>query len=108
MSHLLLVVSVQRLTADDHLARCGTVDAGNEVDEGRFAAARLADDSHELAAIHLQIDTLEGGEISGRGAVDFGQLPRVNVGGWAYRLYWVGRVVLGHISRGLACVRARE
>jgi len=38
------------------------VDIGDHIDQGRLAAARLADDRHELAAVDLEIDSFARGE----------------------------------------------
>jgi hypothetical protein len=65
LGHLILVEGVQRLAADDDLARRRPLDARDEVDERRFAAARLADDGHELAARHLQVDAPQRREVAG-------------------------------------------
>ena len=48
--------SVNRCVANEDFARGGAVDTGNHVDEGRFAAARLADDSDELASPNRQVN----------------------------------------------------
>ncbi len=61
-----------------HLARRRPGDAGDDVDERRLAAARLADDGHELAGLDLQIDPLERGEGAGRAGVGFDDLAQVH------------------------------
>ena len=51
--------------AHQHLARRRAVDAGDHVDQRRLAAARLADDGHKLARLHLQVDAFERREGTG-------------------------------------------
>jgi hypothetical protein len=80
--HLPLAQGVDGRVADQHLAGGGPVDAGDHVDQGGLAAARLADHGHELAAVHQQVDLLECGELAGRGLVGLGdraQLDQVGV-----------------------------
>jgi hypothetical protein len=68
LGHAILIEGMQRLAANDDLARRRPLNARDEVDEGRFAAARLADDGHELAARHLQVDAPQRREVArGRG-----------------------------------------
>ncbi len=67
-----------------HQDRAGArpVDAGDHVDQGRFAAARLADHRNELAAVDLQVDPAQRGEIPSRGLIslyDRAQLDQVVV-----------------------------
>ena len=47
------------------------VDAGDHVDQGRFAAARLAHDAGKFAALEPQGDILERGELAGGGLESF-------------------------------------
>ena len=61
---------MDRRAADEDLALRRAIDAGQHVDQRGLAAARFADDGHELAAIDLQIDAVQRGELARRGLVD--------------------------------------
>ena len=61
-----------------HLPRGGTVNAGNHIDEGGFAAARFADDGYKLAGAHLQIEAFERGKRAGCAFKGFYNMPQVN------------------------------
>src|SRR4051812_36338728 len=52
-------------TVDPHFAAGGAVDAGHEVEQGRLAAAGLADHGDELASLDLEAHLVEGGERAG-------------------------------------------
>ena len=67
---LIFLQSVDRSVADENLPGGRPVDAGDHVDQRRLAAARLADHSHELAAIDLQVDILESVKWPRGGRVD--------------------------------------
>jgi hypothetical protein len=50
---------VHRLAGDDDLAVAGVVDAGDHVEQRRFAVARWADDGDELAGHDVERDAFE-------------------------------------------------
>jgi hypothetical protein len=80
--HLALAEGVDRHIADEHRACGGAVDAGDHVDQGRFAAAGLADDRHELAALDLEIDAFERGKATGGaevGLLDLLEIDQVSI-----------------------------
>src|SRR5580765_2034488 len=58
---LLLAHRVDSPAVDDHGARARPVDAGNEVEDRRLAAARRADDRDELAGVDLEVDAAQRG-----------------------------------------------
>ena len=64
--------------AHHHFPRGGTVNAGNHIDEGGFAAARFADNGYKLAGAHLQIEALERGKRTGCAFKGFYNMPQVN------------------------------
>ena len=45
------------------------IHAGEHIHQGGLAGAGLADDAHELAGLHLQVDAFQSLEISRRGLV---------------------------------------
>ena len=45
---------------EEHPARSRRVDAGNDIDQGRFAGAVRSDETQNLARSNLQIDRLQG------------------------------------------------
>ena len=51
-------------TLDDYVAAASRINPAHDVEQGRFAAARFADDSDKLARIYLKINRIEGGGIS--------------------------------------------
>ena len=57
--------------SNQDFTRGGPVDAGDHIDQGGFAAVRLADHGHEFAAVDLQVDALERGEFARRAAICF-------------------------------------
>ena len=52
---------VNILPADDHFAGGGVVNPGQHVQQGRFAAARFADNGHKLPVANLQVDPFQAG-----------------------------------------------
>jgi hypothetical protein len=54
------------------------VNAGDDVDQRGFAAAGLADDRDEFAAVYLQLHAPEGREIAGRAVICLDDLPQVD------------------------------
>jgi hypothetical protein len=57
---------------DTHRAAGRAVDAGQQVEQGRLAAAGAADDRHELSRRHLEIHSARGRELPGRSRKDLG------------------------------------
>ena len=52
----------------------GPVQAADHIQEGALAAAGIADDGHELAALHLAVHTLQGHDLGLVGLVDLDQV----------------------------------
>ena len=69
---------MHRRTGDDHLTRRRTIDAGDDVEQSRLAAAGPSDDGDELAGVDLQVDALERGEGTGRTLVALDSLPDID------------------------------
>jgi hypothetical protein len=65
-----------------HLARRRPINARNHVDQRGFAAARFADNRHEFARSHRQVDALERGEIAGAAVVGLDDLTQVDERVW--------------------------
>jgi hypothetical protein len=57
--------AMQGLAVDDYFSAAGTVDACEQVEQGRLAAARLADNRDELAALDRDVDVGERRERAG-------------------------------------------
>ncbi len=55
---------MHRLAGDDDLPLAGVVDAGDHVEQRRFAVARRADDGHELAGHDVERDAFEDGHVA--------------------------------------------
>jgi hypothetical protein len=53
---LIFVEMVNSSAIDDDLARCGAIDAGDQIDHRGFARARFAQHGGELAVLHPQVD----------------------------------------------------
>src|SRR4030088_3057932 len=51
--------TMDRLTVDKHLAGSGLVQADNQMQQCRLAAAGRPDDAEKLSCFHLQIDVVE-------------------------------------------------
>ncbi|MNT68547.1 hypothetical protein D3C72_2067900 [compost metagenome] len=67
---------VDLLAVEDHPAGAGLVEAGDDVEHGRLAAAGVADQRDELALVDLQVDVLQGAEqalVGGEADADAGQ-----------------------------------
>ena len=54
-----LVEAGERLAGDDHLAAVGAIEAGEEVEQGRFPRARRAHERDEASAGNAQRHVLE-------------------------------------------------
>ena len=79
---------VQRLAGDDDRALAGPVDAGQQVQQGRFAAARLPDDGQEFAPRYLQAQVLQGGERAGSSGVGLADMAQGDQGFGHAFLQW--------------------
>jgi hypothetical protein len=64
---LVVVQLVDAATGHGDAAGGGVVEPGDQVQERRLAAARAADDGHELARAHVEVDPGERVEAAGRG-----------------------------------------
>jgi len=77
LARLLRRVELNRLAAQQHLARSGPVHAGNRLDQRRLARTIVAGQRHNLARVDLhrqiaqRLDRPEG----------FGQVPHLQQGG---------------------------
>ena len=61
---------------DDDLAGGRAVDAAQQVEQGRLAAPRLADDGDELGGVDLEVDVAQRREWPGRGRVGLADAPQ--------------------------------
>src|SRR5579884_4279042 len=50
----------QIASTDEYAPGRWSVQPAKDIHEGRFAATAVSDDCHQLAALHLQIEALEG------------------------------------------------
>src|SRR5690606_22651274 len=62
----------------DHRAFARLVEPGEDVEDGRLAAARVADDADELALLEVEVDLLE----DRRGAVALREAPDLEEAHW--------------------------
>ncbi len=67
---LALAHAVDMLVANHHIPCGRAVDAGDHVQQGRFAAAGFPDDRNKLPIIQLQVDGFERDEFAGSVFVD--------------------------------------
>src|SRR5438270_11895591 len=89
--HLTLTVSMDRRAGNYDLARGRMVNTRQQVDKGGFAAARLADDGHELAALHFHVHTLDHRQVAAWRFEGLDQISDFNQ--WLairLRLFWRG------------------
>ncbi len=56
------------------LARCDLADAGDHIEQRCLSRAGLADDAQKLTLFHIQGDPFKGGEVTGSGSVDLGDV----------------------------------
>ena len=80
---LLVAAGEDILPLQAHGTRSGAVHPAHEVQEGRFARARAADDGDELTCLDGERDVIEGSHGGGAGAVDLGEVfDRKDVHRW--------------------------
>ena len=53
------LAKLDRVAVEEHAARVGTVHAGDDLDEGRFAGAVLAHQGVDLARLQVERDVIE-------------------------------------------------
>ena len=58
------------------------VQTAEEVEERGFSGAGFADEGEHLAAVDVEVETVENQEIVGTGAVFFGEVASADVGLW--------------------------
>ena len=71
---------VQRLAVDDDRALGRLLDAGEQVDQRRLAAARRSDDGDAFAGVHVQVDAIQRAELAGGGGVAAGRAAQADEG----------------------------
>ena len=72
--------SMHRSAGDDHLAARGSIDARDQVQESRFAAARFAGHGNQFAGTDVEVDVLERAKRAGRGVVRFADATELDHG----------------------------